>query len=353
VGWVSVIKKRVTVIDVAHAAGVSKSTVSLVLQQSTEIPLETHAKVREAIKALGYVYNRSAANLRQPSSKIIGIVVNDLTNSFFAELAVGVDMIVQSAGYVQFLAHSSEDVDRQTVVIASMREHGISGLIICPARGTKPSDLRPVVDSGLPVVVAVRNVPGAKVSSLLSDNYAGVKEAVHHLLGLGHRNIAFLGGFPDIEVFNERVAGYRDALAEAGIKPNDAFIVRSLPSRAGGVEAVEQLLSRGGHLPTSAVCFNDAVAFGACDGLRARRLEPGVDFSVVGFDDVIEAKSTVPALTTVSVNPQRMGQQAAQLLFKQISAGKVEIEAVRTPVRLVARQSSGRALASQKTELAN
>jgi LacI family transcriptional regulator len=352
-GRFQVTKKRATVIDVAQAAGVSKSTVSLVLQGSTEIPVETHAKVKDAIKALGYVYNRSAANLRQASSKIIGIVVNDLTNSFFAELAVGVDMIVQSAGYVQFLAHSSEDVDRQTVVIASMREHGISGLIICPARGTEPADLRPLVDSGLPVVIAVRNIPGAKVSSLLSDNYAGVKEAVRHLIGLGHRNIAFLGGFPDVQVFNERTAGYRDALTEAGITPDEAGIIGSAPSRAGGVEAIHQLLSRGGRLPTSALCFNDAVAFGVCDGLRARRLEPGVDFSVVGFDDVIEARSAVPALTTVSVNPQRMGQQAAQLLFKQINAGKADTEAVRTSVRLVARQSTGRPVASQETEFAN
>src|SRR6185312_16758337 len=105
--------KRVTVIDVAHAAGVSKSTVSLVLQGSSVIPEETHARVKLAISELGYVYNRSAANLRQAQSKIIGIVVNDLTNSFFAELAVGMDMIVQAAGFVQFLANSAEDVDRQ------------------------------------------------------------------------------------------------------------------------------------------------------------------------------------------------------------------------------------------------
>jgi LacI family transcriptional regulator len=345
---------RVTVIDVARAAGVSKSTVSLVLQGSSVITEETAVKVKDAIRELGYVYNRGAANLRQASpSKMIGIVVNDLTNSFFAELAVGVDMIVQSANSVQILAHSGEDVDRQTVVINSMREHGIAGLILCPARGTQPSDLKPLVAAGLPVVVAVRNVPGAKVSSLLSDNYAGVKSAVRHLVELGHRRIAFLGGFPDIQVFTERFAGYRDGLIDAGITPTDALMVTSAPSRAGGVEAVRSLMARGGHPATAAVCFNDAVAFGACDGLRSIRLEPGVDFSVVGFDDVIEARSTVPALTTVSVNPLRMGQQAAQLLFKQINAGRAEIENIRTSVRLVVRQSTGRPLTAMEMESAN
>lgn len=347
-------KGRVTVIDVAHAAGVSKSTVSLVLQGNPVIPDETAARVKGAIRELGYVYNRGAANLRQASpSKMIGIVVNDLTNGFFAELAVGVDMIVQSADSVQILAHSGEDVDRQTVVINSMREHGIAGLILCPARGTQPSDLRPLVEAGLPVVVAVRNVPGAKVSSLLSDNYAGMKSAVSHLAELGHRRIAFLGGFPDIQVFSERTAGYREGLVEAGVTPNDSLVVSSAPSRAGGVEAIQNLRSRGGTPATAAVCVNDAVAFGVCDGLRGMRLEPGVDFSVVGFDDVIEARSTVPALTTVSVNPLRMGQQAAQLLFKQINAGRAEIEYVRTQVRLVVRQSTGRPLAAMEMESAN
>ena len=332
--------KKVTVIDLAHAAGVSKSTVSLVLQGSPLVKDETRARVTRAMADLGYVYNRGAANLRQARSKIVGIIVNDLTNSFFAELAVGVDAIVQSAGYVQFMGHSAEDVQRQSELIASMREHGVAGLIISPARGTEAADLKPVVDSGLPVVLAMRNIPGAKVSSLLSDNVAGAKAAVEHLLDLGHRRIGFLGGFADTQVFAERAQGYRDALTAAGIAIDDTCIIPSSASRAGGVEAIGRLMTIGGVPVTAAHCFNDAVAFGVCDGLRARRLEPGVDFSVVGFDDVIEARTAVPALTTVSINPQRMGQQAAQLLFKQINAGRTSPEAVRTTARLVVRDST-------------
>lgn len=344
-------KSRVTVIDIAHAAGVSKSTVSLVLQSSPLVREETRVRVNDAIRGLGYVYNRGAANLRQAKSKIIGIVVNDLTNSFFAELAVGMDMIVQSSGFVQFLAHSGEDVDRQRELIASMREHGIAGLILSPARGTEAADLKPIVESGLPVVVVVRNVPGAKVSSLMSENYAGAKAAMRHLIDLGHKRIAFVGGFADTQVFAERASGYRDGLTEAAIVPNPDFVVSSAPSRAGGATAVERLLTRRGELPTAALCFNDATAFGVCDGLRALRLEPGVDFSVIGFDDVIEARTAVPALTTVSVDPQRMGQKAAQLLLKQINAGKAEPETIRTSVRLMVRQSCGTPVLREDAEL--
>lgn len=335
-------KERITVIDIAHACGVSKSTVSLVLQGSPLVSDATRATVNAAIRDLGYVYNRGAANLRQANakSKIIGVVVNDLTNSFFAELAVGIDMMVQSAGFVQFLANSAENIDRQHEVIASMREHGISGLIISPARGTTAADLKPVLSAGIPVVAVVRNVPGAKVSSLMSDNFTGARLAVEHLVELGHRRIAFLGGFADTTVFSERFGGYSAALKAAGLEGSAEFVIASAPSRAGGVEAIGRCLQLA-NAPTAAVCFNDAVAFGVCDGLRSAKHEPGNDFAIVGFDDVIEAKTAVPALTTISVDPQGMGRRAAQLLLKQISAGKAEPESLVGSVRLVVRASSG------------
>ncbi|MBD9373655.1 LacI family DNA-binding transcriptional regulator [Rhizobium sp. ARZ01] len=334
-------KSRVTVVDIARAAGVSKSTVSLVLQASPLVNEQTRAKVNAAIRELGYVYNRGAANLRQTAaSRIVGIVVNDLTNSFFAELAVGMDMVMQSAGFVQFLANTGESLDRQREVIASMREHGVSGLIISPARGTDAADFKPLTAAGIPVVVVVRNIAGAKVSSLTSDNYAGAREATEHLISLGHHRIAFLGGFSDTTVSSERVQGYRDALNDAGIGTDETLIVNSAPSRAGGVAAIERAMLIA-ERPTAALCFNDAVAFGVCDGLRARAQEPGRDFGVVGFDDVIEAESAVPALTTVSVDPQGMGRRAAQMLLKQINSGRVEAEAIVSSVRLVVRQSCG------------
>lgn len=341
-GKITMSKARVTVIDIAKAAGVSKSTVSLVLQGSPLVHDDTRAKVNTVMRDLGYVYNRGAANLRQTNarSKIIGMVVNDLTNSFFAELAVGVDMVVQSAGFVQFLSNTGESIDRQREVISSMREHGISGLIVSPARGTDASDLKPLVAAGIPVVVAVRNVPGAKVSTVLSDNHAGAHAAVTHLVALGHKRIAFMGGFPDTAVFHERLAGYRDALIESTLSFDEELVVSSAPSRAGGVDAVALAMAIADR-PTAAVCFNDAVAFGVCDGLRSRKIEPGAGFAVVGFDDVIEAKTAVPALTTISVDPQGMGRRAAQILLKQINAGKADAESFVGGVRLVVRESCG------------
>jgi LacI family transcriptional regulator len=342
-------RPRVTVIEIAQAAGVSKSTVSLVLQGSSLVKGTTRAKVVETMSELGYVYNRGAANLRQTGSKsgIVGVVVNDLTNGFFAELAVGVDMVVQSAGFVQFLSNTSESIDRQREVVASMREHGISGLLVSPARGTDAADFAPLVEAGIPVVVVVRSLLGGKLSSVVADNPSGVASAVRHLSSLGHRRISFLGGFQDTAVFHERLLGYRSAVTTAGFGFDESLVVPAAPSRAGGAEAIARALAVTDR-PTAAVCFNDAVAFGACDGLRSHRLEPGRDFAIVGFDDVIEARSAVPALTTVSVDPQAMGRRAGQLLLKQIAAGNVSSEAIMTSVRLVVRESCGaRELAAQ------
>ncbi|HEY8594918.1 MAG TPA: LacI family DNA-binding transcriptional regulator [Devosiaceae bacterium] len=334
-------------VDIARAAGVSKSTVSLVLQGSPLVHESTRAKVQAAIRDLGYVYNRGAANLRRSRSSVVGMIINDLTNSFFAELAVGIDRTMQASGHVPFLANTAESTDRQAEVIASMLEHGIAGLIISPARGTEPRDLKPVIDSGIPVVLVVRGLPHNKASSVQPDNRAGAREAVRHLVALGHRRIAFLGGYGDADNFHDRLAGYRDALADASIAVEQELIVPTAPSRAGGIAAANTLLDRADP-PRAALCFNDAVAFGACDALRGHGIEPGIDFGIVGFDDVIEAKSVRPALTTVSVAPQALGERAAQLLLKQINSGRHEVENILTPVRLAVRESCGAAAARAK-----
>jgi LacI family transcriptional regulator len=189
------------------------------------------------------------------------------------------------------------------------------------------------------------------VSSIISDNRGGVAKAVEHLAALGHRCIAFMGGYADIAVFAERVSGYRLGLEKAGIPLDETLVFTSPPSRAGGVEAVQRMLL-GAMKPTATVCFNDAVAFGVCDGLRAAGLEPGRDFGVVGFDDVIEARTAVPALTTVSVDPQGMGERAAQLLLKQINSERVEAEAQRLSVRLAVRESCGAASRTNRENVA-
>jgi LacI family transcriptional regulator len=330
---------RVTMVDIARSTGVSKSTVSLVLQGSPLVRAETRDKVLAAIERFGYVYNRGAANLRSARSNIVGMVINDLANPFFAELAVGIERVFQTAGFIPFIANSSENALRQAEVLRSMREHDIAGLIICPARGTRPADLEGFAAAGLPVVLAMRRLAGLKLASVTPDNHRGARRAVDHLIALGHRRIAFIGGYGDMIAHNDRSGGWRAALEGAGLAPQAGSLVEGAPNRETGMRAVSFLLDRPDPF-TAALCFNDVVAFGVIDGLARRGLAAGRDFGLVGFDDVREACHTAPPLTTVAVDTLALGERAAHSVLRMIH-GAPRVEDYVGDVHLVVRASCG------------
>ncbi len=332
---------RVTMIDIARHAGVSKSTVSLVLQGSPLVKAETREKVVAAIEALGYVYNRGAANLRGQRSNIVGMVINDLANPFFAELAVGIERVFHAAGYIPFIANTIENPKRQGEVLRSMSEHDIAGLIICPARGTRPSDIETMAQLGVPVVLAMRRLAGPRYSSVTPDNLRGARRATEHLLALGHRRIAFFGGYSDMIAQNDRCGGYQAALVAAGIAVDPMLVIEGPPNRECGQNAIGHVLDMAVP-PTAALCFNDVVAFGVLTGLERRGLASGRDFALVGFDDVAEARHTNPPLTTVHVDTGALGERAAHQVLRMIH-GDARPEEFVSDVDLVVRASCGAA----------
>jgi LacI family transcriptional regulator len=333
-------RPKTTILDIARAAGVSKSTVSLVLQGSGLIRPDTAGKVRKAIEDVGYVYNRGAANLRKAQSNVIGMVVNDLTNPFYAELAVGMERAFQSAGVVPFIANTAENPIRQEEVLKSMLEQGVAGLIVSPARGTRPDAFRRVETAGVPVVFAMRRLPESRIPVVAPDNHRGAFLAARHLIGKGHRRLAFFGGSADLVVRHERLEGFREACREAGIGEADIQVFESETNRKGGMACLDMALT-GDMPPTAALCFNDAVAFGAMLGLRRHGLEAGRDFAVVGFDDVDEAQYYMPALTSVAVDPAGLGERAAHVVLKMIQSRTTRAEDHIGSVSLMVRESCG------------
>ena len=203
--------RAVTILDIAKSAGVSKSTVSLVLKRSPLVKEETRQRVAGAMDALGYVYNRGAASLRRARADIVGMVINDLSNPFFAELAIGIERALQNSGFVPFIANTAESVVRQAEVVRSMREHGAAGLILCPALDTDVAEISRL-EARLPIVLAIRRIIGTRASLVVSDNLAGAARATEHLIELGHRDIAFVGGVGRMVVFQYRVAGFAGAM---------------------------------------------------------------------------------------------------------------------------------------------
>jgi LacI family transcriptional regulator len=325
--------------DLARHAGVSRATVSLVLRKSPLVAAKTRESVLEAVESLGYVYNRGAANLRTQRSHTIGVAINELTNPYFAELTAAIQRAFFDLGRTVFIANSEEDPVRQDQFIATMREYNVDGLAICPSQGTRRESLRRLKAQGIPCVLISRTVAGAGLDYAGHANRLGMRMAAEHLIGLGHRRIAMLGGTDLVSTGEERRAGYRDALIAHDIPVDPDLILEGPPTRNFGATTVQALLA-GKAPPTAAVCFNDVVAFGVMLGLRQVGLEPGRDFAVIGYDDLAEAALWTPALSTVAVDSAGIGAAAAQLLLQRIEHPEAKPRRIILQPRLILRASS-------------
>lgn len=328
---------RPTIIDVAKAAGVSKSTVSLVLQNSPSVSDSTRKDVRRAMQDLGYVYNRAAANLRSAQIGLVGLVINDLKNPFFTEFATAVQMAISEAGYATVVANTDEDPALQARTIAAMIEHGVSGLIISPVYGDEEATFGQLMRAGIPAMQVLRKVsPRTDLFPFASPDYAaGGRLATEHLIASGARRIAFVGGIEGRSVTTERQTGYLAALSEHGMEPRLIF---GRPTRAFGRECADRFID---ELDCdAAVCFNDLVALGVSSGFASRGRTVGREFRLVGFDDIEEAAQSHPPLTTVQCDIARFGRDMAATLMAWLAAGEVPAPETRSAVKLVVRLST-------------
>ncbi|MBP0444076.1 LacI family DNA-binding transcriptional regulator [Roseomonas sp. SSH11] len=333
---------RLTLNDVAARAGVSRATVSLVLRDSPLVAAETRERVQAAVDALGYVYNRGAATLRARRTQTIGLLVTDLSNPFFAEMAIGVERVMEAEGYVSFLVSTGESLDRQERFLRRMREQGVDGVVLCPATGTTPEVIARLREWRLPCVQALRFVsprPGGEEGDYAGADYQfGIEQAVEHLIRLGHRRIAFIGGQLLHSATRERWTGFSRAMRRNGL--DDGLVLRTPLTRLAGAEAVGALLDTPDP-PSAAVCFNDIVAFGVMLGLERRGLRAGRDMAVTGVDDLPDAALTEPPLTTVATLPRLVGEESARLLLRRIAEPDRARERIILPARLVVRATCG------------
>lgn len=333
-------RRAVTVTDIADAIGVSRATVSLVLRGSPLVHVDTRARVEAELRRQRYVYNRGAANLRRQTSSTVALVINDLSNPFFAEFAAGVDEALGARGYVTLLGSTGESPERQQAVLSTLMEHMPAGLILSPAEGSDSAQLRQVLGSNGNVLLFNRELPGAEWDFLALDNQRGAHIATRHLIDLGHQRIAFFGGHADSSSCRQRRAGYAQAMAEAGLATQDAWLIESAPNRLEAAARTGELFG-GASPPTAAVCYNDTVALGLMLGLASRGIQPGRDFAVTGFDDISEAAVATPPLTTLAVDPRERGRQAAELLLRRLGEPEATPHRTTAPVELRIRESSG------------
>ena len=329
--------QRPTILDVARQAGVSKSTVSLVLQGNPAVKDSTRDTVRAAMRDIGYVYNRSAATLRSASSGLIGLVINDLRNPFFTEFAARFQIALAGKGFATVLANSDENPALQQQMMESLIEHGVSGFIMCTAYGDEAETAQTLRRAGIPTLQVFRQLSEGTGHPLIAPDYEkGGLIAARHLIASGCQRIAFLGGLDGRPVTQERMSGYLSAMQEAGMPP---LVRTGEATRAFGTTTIAQMKSEEPDLD-GVICFNDLVALGVLSGCAAQGVTVGRDLRVVGFDDIEECRDSYPPLSSISCGIPEFASRAAAVMADWINDGHPPKLVERTPVELVARASS-------------
>lgn len=330
--------KRPTIHDVAVKAKVSKSTVSLVLQNSPLVKDKTRKLVTEAMAKLGYVRNRAAATLRGSGTGLIGLVINDLRNPFFTEFAASVQMALAERDFATVIANCDEDPDVQNRTIRSMLEHDVAGLVVSPCYGDVRPGFTAIGRVGLPAIKVLRDVSTepAKLPFFSHDYAAGSLLAVRHFLDQGLTRIAFVGGLDGRDITAERMSGY---LAEMRARGLDPVVLHGPATRAFG-HACAKVLLRDHPDIDAAICFNDLVALGLSAGLVQAGRVPGETFFLIGCDDIEEARLSYPPLSTIRCDVSAFGGMIARLMLEMIETGEPPDAVQRAPVELVARRTS-------------
>jgi LacI family transcriptional regulator len=307
-----------TMNDVARAANVSIATVSHVINGTRFVSPERVERVQLAMRELGYTPDATARSLRVGRTDTIGLVVPDNSNPFFAALARWIEEAGFEAGYTTILANSNERPDREHRYVSTLVSKRVDGLILSPSRGDHSTLTRLLENARIPVVVVDRDAALPNADVVLYDNEGGSHEATRYLIELGHERIGCVAGPADASSATERVAGFRRAIAEAGLPEQP--VVESDFHFAGGRDATARLLDSGASL-TAVFAANDLMAAGAVRELAARGIAVPTDMSVIGFDDAPLAEMISPALTTMRQPLQDMAHTAVSMLLSRVTSG--------------------------------
>lgn len=331
---------NVSIRDVAQRAGVSIATVSRTVNGISTVAPELAERVWNAIKEVGYVPNTQARALVSGRSRMLGLVVSEITNPFFPELVQEFENLAVEQGYEVLIGSTNYDPARTESLIRRMLQRNVDGVAIMTF-GIEEELIRRLVQRAFPLafVDAGPDLPNIRI---LKVNYAeGIRETVQHLAALGHRNIAFVSGPLQMRSAVARRDAFIKSMAELGLTIAPEDVVEGTHTMEGGIRAAEQLL-RLGELPTAIVCSNDMTAIGVLHGLhRASRKVPS-DVSVVGFDDIHLAQFVLPPLTTVQMSCKHLATAAVQALRAGIEPDhpNAKQREWHIPTSLVVRQST-------------
>ncbi|GMK42581.1 HTH-type transcriptional regulator DegA [Paenibacillus sp. CCS19] len=330
---------KTTIYDIAQAAGVSIATVSNVLNGKGKVSQERRQQILRIMDELNYKPSAIASALTSKRTYTLGLLVPDISNPFFAEIARAVEDEGQRLGYSVLICSTDNKDEKTARYSALLRQKSVDGVII----GTginELSALSPLLKKNIPVAFIARDYPAEDIPSVIIDDYAGGAAAAVHLIELGHRRLAILAEPDTISSSRERVRGFRETAAAAGVEIEDALIVAASELRDGKQQAALLLSSEGTGRPSAIFCCNDLLAIGALQAARELHVDVPQHCSIVGFDDTILASVTDPALTTVAQPIAQMGQAVVQLLVDHMERPDEPRRRIVLPPRLIVRQST-------------
>jgi LacI family transcriptional regulator len=314
---------RVTMAQVAREARVSLMTVSRVVNRKEGVSQATRERVQAVIERLGYRPSDIARGLVTKRTGTLGLVMPDVANPFFAEVARGAEHVAYNAGFNLFLCSTGEDTQRELEMLRSLEEKRVDGVLVCSSR-LEESLLEEAVAGHPAVVLVSRRLESDDVGIVVINDMLGGQLATEHLLRAGHRQIGFLAGPPISESGCARAKSYRATLTAAGVSPKPSWTRHCLPVVEGGREGARELLTANPEL-TALFCHNDLIAIGALQACADLNRTVPDDVAIVGYDDIPLAALVSPPLTTCRVPRYEIGSEAIRLLLKKIS-GSLEEE---------------------------
>lgn len=328
--------------QVAARAGVSTSTVSRVLSRPDLVNASTRALVERVIRELQYKPSRVARRLRaeRTSSGLIGLLIPDIQNPFFADVVRGVEDVAQDHGHSLFIGNSDEDVQKERQYLDLLRSESVDGIVLPPCEENDKA-AHALIRDGVPVVCIDRRLTGITVDTVVLNNVAAADQATEHLLRAGHRRIGFIEGRPQISTSEERLEGYAKALARHRIR-TPRTLVRAGDSRQASGRALAGELLDLDPAPTALIAGNNLMTVGALEAIRERGLRIPHDVALVGFDDIPWMAVHEPPLTVVRQPAYEMGRRAMELLIQRIADPARTPSTVVLSAELVVRASSVR-----------
>ena len=329
--------KRPTVQDVAREAGVSPSTVSRALHTRGYASPDVRMRVQAAAEKIGYVLDHNARNLRSRTSTSIGVLISDLRNPFYADLAAGIEEELRAAEYQMVLVNDNGDPAEEMRAAETLLAMRVPGVIVTPVTAACPRVLQ---DNGVHVVCADRELGRSGGDVVLSDNKAGARELTEHLIGLGHTRIGLLIDETKWSTGAGRLAGFRAAHADNGLEVDEDIVAYTSFDAEAAQLTTRRLLNE--HDVTAIISANNVLAQGALAELKVRRLKIPKQLSLAAYDDLPWMSLVQPALTTVDQHTVDLGRRCAQLLLARI---RDELPArrriIRVAPRLIVRGSTG------------